>query len=270
MLYKSKLKGSFGRIYPISIIIVYILCIFEVIIRLSLKEYGIEIGVVPVFSFLIMGGFFAVMGIIQLFRYRLWINLVLGVLAGVGCILAIFIFDSPIEYIKLIYVANILVIVLLIIAFWPVLAGQERYESNARRIFKLAAEIIEETAGGYTSRPFSAGNVAVSEDDLQGFARFVNGKHIARAFNRKEGFYLAFSLNKSVMRLDDPAEVSYLSINYSGEVTVQITPADYKAYRAKYNFDQLCASMADVFIRFLNYYREGKEDRIITELKTAR
>ena len=30
MLYKSKLKGSFGRIYPIAMIMVYILCMIEI------------------------------------------------------------------------------------------------------------------------------------------------------------------------------------------------------------------------------------------------
>ena len=36
MLYKSKIRGSFGRYYPISLVIVYILSVIEFIIRMNL------------------------------------------------------------------------------------------------------------------------------------------------------------------------------------------------------------------------------------------
>lgn len=270
MRYKSKLKGSFGRIYPISMVVCYISCAIEVVIRWFLVKGGLSIKLLPALSISLMGGFFVVMGIVQLFRYRLWINLFLGIFLGVGCVLSIYAMGSPHDYFKLIYMVNMLVIVLLVIVFWPVLAGQERFEANARRIFKLSAERIEETSDGFTNRPYSAGKVNVSLEELQGFTRFINGKYIARLFNRKEVCYMTFSLNRSVIKQTDPAETSYVSITTMGEVTVQISQADYRLYRDRYNFDQLCASTAEVFIRFLNYYREGKEERITTELKTAR
>ncbi len=40
MLYKSKIKGSFGRIYPISMVIIYILCMIEIYIRWNLNNSG--------------------------------------------------------------------------------------------------------------------------------------------------------------------------------------------------------------------------------------
>ena len=51
---------------------------------------------------------------------------------------------------------------------------------------------------------------------------------------------------------------------------VSISEYDYRQYRKKFNFDQLCASVGDIFKRFLEYYEDGNEDRIITELKIAR
>ena len=270
MLYKSKLRGSFGRIYPISLIIVYVLCVVEAFIRMLLTRDGMDIRIVPVFSMAAMGVFFLLAGIFQLLRYKLWIYPVIGFFAGLGCVLAIFLFGTEDDLYRIIYVVNLLVIILIVVASWNVLAPQERFEANARRLFKLAAEQIEDSADGFTGRPFSAGKVLAETNDLPGFSRFINGKFIARAFYRDDITYFAFSMNRSVLRIEGPAEVSYVAFNSKGEVTVQVSEADYRQYRKRINFDQLCASMADLFSRFLEYYRQGVEHRIITELKTAR
>jgi hypothetical protein len=270
MLYKSKLRGSFGRIYPVSLVIVYILCLFEVLIRWSLQESGMVLDIVPAISISAMGLFFLVMGIIQRFRYGLWIYPVLGFFAGLGCILAIFIFDRTDELIRVLYFANILVIILIVILTWPVLSSQEKYEMNARRMFKLAAEHVAETSDGFTQRPFTAGRFDIKREDLLGFVRMLDGKHIARSFIEGEVVFLTFSLNRSVLTISDPRQVSYVSMDAGGALTVKVSESDYRQYRASFNFDQLCASMASVFVRFMTYYSEGKEQRILNELKTAR
>lgn len=270
MLYKSKLKGSFGRIYPIAMIVVYILCMIEIYIRWNLNNSGYDLFLIPAVSMTIAGLFFVVMGFIQLFKYRLWINLVLGLLFGIGCILAIFVFSYSFPFIKIIYIINALIVVLLVIFTWPTLSGQERFEANARRLFKLASELITETSNGFTERPYSAGKINVSKEDLEGFARFVNGKFIARSFHHDSMVYLVFSMNRSVLTVNDPTEVSYISIDQEGNISVRISQQDYHQYRATFNFDQLCETMATVFTRFIEYYKNGNENRIITELKTAR
>ena len=270
MLYKSKLRGSFGRIYPISLVIVYILCMFEALIRWYLKESGMALDIVPAISISAMGLFFLVMGIIQKFRYGLWIYPLLGFLAGLGCILSIFLLDRSNELVRVFYFANMLVIILIVIIAWPVLSSQEKFEMNARKMFKLAAEYVAETSDGFTQRPFTAGRISINREDLMGFVRYLDGKYIARSFLEGEVVFLAFSLNRSVLAITDPRQASYVSIDASGALTVKVSEGDYKQYRATFNFDQLCASMAGVFVRFMDYYREGKEQRIMNELKTAR
>lgn len=270
MLYKSKLKGSFGRIYPISMLILYILSMIEVYIRWQLQSSGHDILLVPSVSIILMGLFFIVMGFIQFYRYRLWVNVIIGLLFGVGSILAIFVFSDTAHFFKIIYIVNALLVILLIIVTWPVLSGQERYESNARRLFKLASEHILETSNGFTERPFAAGKININQDDLLGFARFINGKYIARSIYTNDIIYLVFSLNKSVLKVIQPSEVSYLEINKDGNISVRISEKDYQRYRATFNFDQLCEKMSGVFIRFIEYYKNGNESRIISELKTAR
>lgn len=271
MIYKSKLKGSFGRYYPISLVVIYILCLVEVVIRTGFKNNGMEIQQVPVFSFTLMGLFFILMGLWQLKRIQLWIYPVLGLLAGIGCFLAIYLFPSPSPYLITFYVINLLVIVLLILLFWSVLSAQERYEANARRLFSLSVEMIEDEAGGYTDRPFAAGKIAIkADDDLDGFIRFLDGRFIARSMKTQDVQYLLISMNKSVLATKDPHQVSHLQILRDGSLIVRICQPDYRQYKARYNFDQLCASLAGVFFRFYEYYRDGKENRIVRELKTAR
>ena len=72
------------------------------------------------------------------------------------------------------------------------------------------------------------------------------------------------------MKAVEPSGVSYFEISESGEVAVKIAEKDYHQYKETFNFDQLSEKLASVFLRFLEYYKNGNENRILTELKTAR
>ena len=51
-----------------------------------------------------------------------------------------------------------------------------------------------------------------------------------------------------------------------GQVSVNISQGDYFAFRDDFDFDQLCRSLADIFIEFLGMYRKGQETRIMDRL----
>ena len=269
MMIKSKLKGSFGRIYPVAVLITYILVVSEIIIRQSIRKQGYELAVVPIFSAIAFGMFFIVMGFIQLYKYRLWVYPVLGILCGISTSLSMAHYLDSFFTVEM-YVIAIIVVVLFIVLNWNVLYSQEKLETNARRLFKLAAELLFETSDGFTERPFSAGKAEFSKDELLGFARFMNGKYIVRSFYFNNMVYLAFSLNQSPVSVEDPKEISHVLFDNEGNISVFISEKDYRQYRERINFDQLCESMGNVFKRFLEYYKNGNEARIITELKTAR
>jgi len=59
---------------------------------------------------------------------------------------------------------------------------------------------------------------------------------------------------------------SHVSFDHSGNFAVQISKSDYRQYKEQITFDQLCAALVDLFKRFLQYYRQGKESRILVEL----
>jgi len=269
MFTRSKLRGTYGRIYPVAVLSTYMLGIIEFMIRNNLRDEGMDIPRAPLYSACLLAVFFIVMGFIQLCRYKLWTNLILGILMGTGSFLSMAHYVFPFIGME-VYVCSILAVILYIIIQWRVLYSHEKFEANARRLFKLAAELIDEQSDGFTERPYSAGQVEADRDELLGFARFLNGKLVARSYYMDHNIYLAFSMNKSLLKVNHPSEVSYVAINDAGELTVRISEEDYRRYRTTLSFDQVCASLAKVFIRFLDYYCVGNEMRILTELKTAR
>ncbi|MCU0370068.1 MAG: hypothetical protein MUC31_01525 [Bacteroidales bacterium] len=266
----SKLRWSIGIYYPIVIFLSYIFAILELLFRRTLRESGIETEAVPLLVYILVGVFFVIMGIIQWFKYRLWIYPALGAILGALCTEASFIFDHHNPVMKYIYFITFFIMVLFIVLHWNAFYSQERFELNSRRLFRLASELISETGNGFTERPYTAGQVEFTEEDIQGFARFINGKYIAKPFHLPGKTVFAISMNNSVARLDEPGDVSQVTFDSHRNVTVILSARDYRDYTAKYNFDKLCDAMGKIFIRFLQYYRQGYENRIITELKSAR
>ncbi len=79
---------------------------------------------------------------------------------------------------------------------------------------------------------------------------------------------LIFSMGISPLSNPSLQKVSYVSFNSEGKISVHISEHDFKRYKEQLTFDQLCASLGDVFKRFLEYYKKGNEARIGIELKS--
>ena len=152
----------------------------------------------------------------------------------------------------------------------PVLATAFTLERNAKKLFTMAAMTVSGHDGGFTSRPFPGGAVAFSEDQMKGFAQFIARHLISIPVFSDSGIILAFSMGKSPLAASDPSEISYVKLDKPVSISVSIAEKDYKRFSRKFTFDRLCGSLGDVFRRFLEYYCQGMENRIITELKTAR
>ena len=78
-------------------------------------------------------------------------------------------------------------------------------------------------------------------------------------------------LSMGISPLADPSfdRISNVTFSFDGNVYVHISEHDYRLYREKLSFDQLCASLGNVMITFLAYYQERTEERVITELKSV-
>lgn len=268
MIGKSKLRGPVGRIYPISVLCIHILLVIEMVIRRHFIKEGMDIPQGPVFSFMLAAAFFIAMGIYQLFRYKSWVYLVLGLLLGNATLNGMVSFHVG-PFTAASYYISFVALVLFIVVTWPFLYGHERFEANSRRLFKLACDSIIETSAGFTARPYVAGKVEYLPEKIEGFARFLKSKYVAKPLYRQQGVYLLFSLGTSVMKDIEPGQVSYVLFEKSGQISVHIAAYDYKQYTERFTFNQLCDSFGNTFTRFLEYYMEGHEERIITELKSV-
>ena len=272
MRYRSKIRMSIGWIYPIGIFSSYILLLLEYELRRVLRQGGYDSWGIPYITIILVSLVFIILGIVQWFRYRNWIYPVLGFLMGITSAQASFIFPDydNAGIIGLTYFICFILIILLIIINWSSLYHHERFEINSRRLFRLAAERIIETSDGFTERPYSAGSIEATKDELLGLSRYLHANFIVRPFYVEDSISLAFSMNKSLMVVEDPSEVSHVTMDSRGNISVKISEKDYRDYRQSLSFDRLCVSMAGVFTRFLEYYKNGHESRILSELKSAR
>jgi hypothetical protein len=153
MKLQQKLRLSVGMYYPIAIFTCYIIAILEWGIRRELNSRGWEISQFPFGTYFVCGGFFAAMGIVQWFKYRLWLYPVIGILMGALTIEASYVFSNHLFFYKAVYFITMIVLALFVIFNWTALYGQERYELNARRLFRRAVEHIGEATNGFTDRP---------------------------------------------------------------------------------------------------------------------
>ena len=142
-------------------------------------------------------------------------------------------------------------------------------EGSAIRLFKLTARQVFSEGNGFTDRPYTAGSHSYNRDELIGFALFLEGKKICLAGYPDKGIKLIFSMGISPLCKKYRNRISYVMFKDNGELTVFISEKDYKQYRKQYTFDQLCEMMGKTFLRFAEYYKINKEQRIINELKTV-
>jgi len=151
----------------------------------------------------------------------------------------------------------------------PKLMKALELEKNAIRLFKLSARQMYEEKNGYTARPFNAGKHPFKKEDLFGFSSFVEDKKICLALFPGNGVKFVFSMGTSPLIKSRQEELSHVFFNSNGELSVFISARDYRQYRKKYTFDQLCDIMGKTFLRFAKYYNTNNERKIITELRSA-
>jgi len=142
---------------------------------------------------------------------------------------------------------------------------------RGREIFELAAESIEETGNGYTSRPRPVGRVDYSPHQMHGFARFCSRHLIALPYITSKNFTLVLVKNSEEFpRLlglsGDYRDASWVNFDVDGEVSVHISQRDYLDYREPLAFDQLCTALGQVFIDFFDLYNRGEGVRAIDRM----
>lgn len=139
-----------------------------------------------------------------------------------------------------------------------------------RRILERAARPVDDARNGFTQRPYPSGKAVYSKGEIFGFAEFLKSRLIAIPFIESNGITLAFP-EDWLGRLYD-MHGSYLDdtrviFQFNGQVSAHITEKDYKKYQEELTFDQLCSSLGNMFIEFMELYKNGEGDLILEKIK---
>ena len=142
---------------------------------------------------------------------------------------------------------------------------------RGRDILELAAQPVDEVVEGYTARPHPAGKAEYTRSEILDFANFARRKLIAWTFVERDR--VVFSLVKMGNEfgyLFSPNRgydgTTWVAFDNEGNITVNISEADYLGFREDFDFDRLCSSLADVFVDFLDMHRKGQDTRIMDRL----
>jgi hypothetical protein len=150
-----------------------------------------------------------------------------------------------------------------------------RAKWRGRDILELAAAPVDELGNGFTERPYPSGKADYSWDEILGFARFC-GKHmISLPYIESERVYLVpVRMGKEFGHLwnvsRNISKDTWVCFDSVGNVTVNISKDDYYLYRDDLSFDQLCDSLAALYIDFLDLYRRDTTVRIIDRLNSVK
>jgi hypothetical protein len=159
---------------------------------------------------------------------------------------------------------------------WTVyLMVTRKYKWRGREILELAAAPVDEPGDGFTERPRPSGKIEYSKGELLGFAQFALKNLIAMPFiDTNRVILIPATLLRAYLHLfglrPDLSRDTWVSLDFEGRVSVNISKKDYYNYTENLSFDQLCESLGNVFVEFLEMYKKGEAVRIIDRLNAIR
>jgi len=163
-------------------------------------------------------------------------------------------------------------VLLLVVAY---LGFNRKLKWRGQEVFELAAMPVEDTGDSFTARPRPTGQVPISKTEMIRFVDFITTNLIAFAFREDNRIIFVPTLpGKDTLYLlgikKDYLEDTWVAIDYDGNVSVNITQEDYLIFKQDLDFDQLCQSLGNVFIEFLELSKNGKETQIIDRMNALR
>lgn len=168
--------------------------------------------------------------------------------------------------------ARFSVVLTVLFLFWVVyLTATKKIKWRGREILELAAASVEEVGNGYTSRPLAAGKTDFSQKQIMDFAEFARRNLIAVSYVGKDRVvFVPVLMGKEfgfIMGLKaDYTDETWVSFDFEGNVSVNISHRDYLNYKEALAFDQLCESLGNLFIEFVEMYTRGEGVRIIDRM----
>ena len=137
---------------------------------------------------------------------------------------------------------------------------------------ELAAETVDHSPDTFTGRPMSASRTHATWDEIRAFARFAHFHLLAWPHFQDERIVLVPILMGGEWlylygpRVPGYEDQTWISFDREGHVTVSIPRRDYLNYKEDLTFDQLCVSLGQLFVEFLDLHRRGDGVRILDRM----
>ena len=166
----------------------------------------------------------------------------------------------------------ILFAITIILLVWVLyLNFTKKLKWRGREILELAAQNIDEAKGSHTDRPLPTGSVEFSRKDLEFFANFFEKNLLGLAYREDSRIvFMPLKYKNEYFALFNPNynyhEKTWVAISNTGQVSVNISKEDYLDYKEDLAFDQLCNSLNDILIEFIELYIDGRQVRIVDQM----
>jgi hypothetical protein len=187
-----------------------------------------------------------------------------------------FLFTNPILLHRKSPVTVFFLVLTLFFLVWLIfLIVTKKIKWRGREVLELAAAPVEKMDNGYTPRPLPAGKTEFTQRQILAFAEFARKNLIAVTYVGKdkvvfvpvmEGRELGFILG---LKSDYTAE-TWVIFDFNGNVSVNISHRDYLEYQQAFAFDQLCESLGNLFVEFMELFQRGEGVRIIDRTDALR
>lgn len=236
-----------------------------VIVLLSAIAISLRILLTPETKLKVFGGIFLLFAIINFVVWLRTKNSAVFIMMFISLAMALsYLFDY-----KGIYFA--IPMVGLAIFYFRHIFITGKYQMNYRKILELAAQQVKSTTDGFTSRPLPAGSAQFTLDGLIGFAKFMKKNHfVLPYFEEKRVFFIVKDMHQIWFGAPDLKKDTYVSFNFNGAMAVNIAKSEYQQFKEELTFDQLCASLADIFKQFLHNFENGETDKIVSSINMKR
>jgi len=164
---------------------------------------------------------------------------------------------------------GILFMVSVIVLAFMLLTRQVKW--RGRDILEMAAQPVDDIVEGYTDRPHPVGRAEFTRREIMDFESFARRKQIAWTYVEPDRVVfvpikMGDEFGYLFTRYRSYEGETWVAFENDGQVNVHISQVDYLDFREDLDFDQLCRSLADVFIDFLDLHRKGQDNRIMDRL----
>jgi len=135
-----------------------------------------------------------------------------------------------------------------------------------RELLEMAAENIKVAPGSFTNRPKPLEKKQYTRSELIGFSKFLFKKLIAVPYYEEKSvvFVVTNKYTNHVLNLrNNYSEETHVTFGFDGSISVSIAKKDYLKYKEELSFDQICYSLGELFIGFLELYKKNETVRII-------